>query len=111
MAWMLVNVSPKMSSHRAGWIARMYSSVRSCRIFRSSTSDIVAIRLDRRRPPSATRAANPTSADAGGGASSRADISDPSSFALFILVVSGDHAGEHVVERGARPMRDLQLVR
>jgi len=40
-----VKVSPKMSSHSAGWIARVTSSLRSWRSFWSSTRHMVATRL------------------------------------------------------------------
>jgi len=41
MAWIRLKVSPKMISQRAGWMARVQSSVRSCRIFLSSTQHSV----------------------------------------------------------------------
>jgi hypothetical protein len=46
-----VKVSPKISSHSAGWMARVYSSVRSWRILRSSIQQRVTTRLTRRRRP------------------------------------------------------------
>jgi hypothetical protein len=51
MAWIFVKVSPKMISHRAGWMARVYSSVRSWRILRSSTQHSVTLRLASWRSP------------------------------------------------------------
>src|SRR6478672_4937197 len=45
MAWSRSNVSPKISSHSAGWIARVSSSVRSWRIFWISRRQNVAMRL------------------------------------------------------------------
>jgi hypothetical protein len=49
MAWIRLNVSPKISSHSAGWMARVYSSARSWRIFLSSTQHSVPMRLSSRR--------------------------------------------------------------
>src|SRR5437879_13229688 len=45
MAWRRSNVSPKISSHSAGWIDRVSSSVRSWRIFWTSARQNVAMRL------------------------------------------------------------------
>src|SRR5580658_8438424 len=48
-----------MSSHSAGWMARVYSSVRSCLILRSSTQHRVRMRLNSRRTPDRGRSAQP----------------------------------------------------
>src|SRR5215475_8497221 len=102
MAWILLNVSPKISSHSAGWMARVYSSVRSCRILRSSTQHSVTIRLARRPTPAIRlSAATGGSTEAAGGAPGAAYVTDAS---LFRWVVREGVAGvipEHVVKRGA----------
>src|SRR5262249_61573476 len=49
MACSRSKVVPKISSHRAGWIARVASSVRSWRIFWISTRQKVAMRLPSHR--------------------------------------------------------------
>src|SRR4249919_403104 len=49
MAWRRSNVTPKISSHSAGWIARVSSSVRSWRIFWTSARQNVAMRLPSHR--------------------------------------------------------------
>ncbi len=46
---MAEKVSPKITSHSAGWIARVYSSVRSWRILATSTQQNVTTRLKSRR--------------------------------------------------------------
>ena len=59
MAWILVNVSPKISSQSAGWMARVYSSVRSCRSLRSSTQHSVNVRLASWATPTRALGAGP----------------------------------------------------
>src|SRR5204863_5344508 len=49
MAWRRSKVTPKISSHSAGWIARVSSSVRSWRIFWTSARQNVAMRLPSHR--------------------------------------------------------------
>src|SRR5215472_14465142 len=75
-------------------MARVYSSVRSCRIFRSSTQHSVPILL-----ASLRRLATGLSQSAGGAAGA-AYITDASFFRHVVQRVAGVVA-EHVVERGA----------
>src|SRR6185437_8444360 len=114
IAWIRLNVSPKISSHSAGCMARVYSSVRSWRIFLSSTQHSVPTRLiSRRAAASGVSPASwgrPGSAEAAGGAPGAAYVTDAS---LLRVVVEGA-AGvvpEHVVQRGAVPERGLELAR
>ena len=46
IAWIRLNVSPKITSHRTGWTARVTSSVRSWRSFWSSTRQKVPTAMD-----------------------------------------------------------------
>src|SRR6476620_1119440 len=111
MAWILVNVSPKISSHSAGWMARVYSSVRSCRILRISTQQSVAMRLASRRSAAGGVSASGTasgSAEAAGSAPGTADIADPSLLGPVVQHPAGVVA-EHVVQGGAAAQGRLQL--
>src|SRR6516225_8328223 len=101
IAWILENVSPKINSQSAGWIARVYSSVRSCRILRSSTQQSVPIRLARRRS-AATGLSRTTggSTQAAGGAPGAAYVTDASFFRCVVQGVAGV-VPEHVVQGGA----------
>src|SRR5215468_261750 len=117
MAWILVKVSPKISSHSAGWMARVYSSVRSCRILRSSTQQSVATRLARRRRPAWGRPAGSPggpgrsgSAEAAGGAPGAADLTDASLLGIVVQRPAGVMT-EHVVERGSLAQPSLELGR
>src|SRR5215475_2793374 len=117
MAWILVNVSPKITSHSAGWMARVYSSVRSWRILRSSTQQSVATRLIRRRTParggSAGSPGHPGgmgSAEAAGGAPGAADVTDASLLGIVVQRPAGVMT-EHVVERGSLAQPGLELGR
>src|SRR5215472_12528776 len=91
-----------MSSHRAGWIALVYSSVRSCRIFRSSTQHRVTMRLASRRTTAAGVSAGSAAglAKAAGGAPGAADVTDSSRLGVVVQGAAGV-AAEHVVQRGA----------
>src|SRR5579872_6247487 len=96
MARMRENVSPKITSHSAGWMARVYSSARSWRIFATSTQQKVMTLLSRiwpgnRRPE--------TSAHAAGGAAERTDIPQSSS---FFLERPARVVAEDVLERRVR---------
>src|SRR5262245_43635476 len=82
-----VNVVPKMTSHRVGCTARVISSVRSRRIFCSSTRHIVATR-DSTMRTGASQSTQPRS-----GTASLLDIAEPSR----LVVVTGERP-EHVVE-------------
>src|SRR6266496_1564960 len=117
MARSLVKVSPKISSHRAGWIALVYSSVRSWRILRSSTRQNVASRLPKRRQArgaagTSTPWSAPSSAEAAGGAPGPADIAKAS---LVSLVAVGQLVGgvvaEDVHQAGARAEPGLERRR
>src|SRR5438876_8134644 len=111
MAWTRVNVSPKISSQRAGWIARVSSSVRSCRSFCSSARQRAPTRLpSHRHAGGAVTVGASASAHAAGGAAGRADFTE----ALSSLVVGQRAAGEvteHVLERSALPEARLEIVR
>src|SRR5262252_8062937 len=109
MAWIRLNVSPKISSHSAGWMARVYSSVRSWRILRSSTQQSVAIRLARRRTP-ARGAGGSGSAEAASGAPRAADVTDASLLGFVVQGAAGVVA-EHVVQRGPLARPGLELGR
>src|SRR5215470_17725977 len=117
MAWILVKVSPKITSHSAGWMARVYSLVRSWRIFRSSTQQSVATRLIRRRTPARGGSAGSPgqpggsgSAEAAGGAPGAADVTDASLLGLVVQRPAGVVA-EHVVQRGPLAQPGLELGR
>src|ERR1700761_6875239 len=106
MARNRVNVSPYTTSQRIGWTSRVTSSLRSCRIFCSSTRQKVAIREVIRRA-----AASPPvgSAHAAGGASSAADATEASLLRVAQLVAGV--VAEHVLEAGVGPELGLELVR
>src|SRR5260370_33418767 len=114
MAWILVNVSPKISSQSAGWMARVYSSVRSWRILRSSTQHSVMTRLASRRAaasgvslgisgrpdrPGPGRPGTPGSAETPGGTPGAADVTDASLLCFGIEGATGVVA-EHARHRG-----------
>src|SRR5574341_349421 len=108
MAWRRSNVSPKISSHSAGWIARVISSVRSWRIFWTSTRQNVAIRL-----PSHFHAgglggsAMAASAEAAGDAPGATNVTELPSFLERVAGV----VTEHVLERGLGTEARLELGR
>src|SRR5215475_11201703 len=117
MAWILLNVSPKITSHSAGWMARVYSSVRSWRILRSSTQQSVATRLIRRRTTarggSAGSPGNPGgrgSAEAAGGAPGAADVTDASLLGIVVQRPAGV-VTEHVVKGCSLAQPGLELGR
>src|SRR5579864_6938648 len=95
-----VMVSPKISSQSAGWMARVYSSVRSWRILRSSTQHSVMTRLASRRAiadaVSSGRSESVGSAEAAGGAPGATDVTDASPLGLVAERAAGVVA-EHVV--------------
>src|SRR5205814_4058613 len=90
-----LNVSPNTSSHSAGWIARVISSVRSRRSFCSSTRHIAPARETRTRSALTEPAYGPASG---------ADVTEPS----CLQVVAGVGA-EHVVQRAAADRGDQLL--
>src|SRR5215472_4048416 len=117
MAWILVKVSPKISSHSAGWTARVYSSVRSWRILRISTQQSVTTRLARRRTParggSAGSPGHPGgrgSAEAASGAPGAADVTDASLLGIVVQRPAGVMT-EHVVKGGSLTQSGLELGR
>src|SRR5258708_30454361 len=123
MAWILVNVSPKISSQSAGWMARVYSSVRSWRILRSSTRPSGMTRLASRRaaasgvslgisgrPEWPGRPGTPGSAETRGGAPGAADVTDASLLCFGIEGATGVVA-EHVVQRGPAAQHGLEHAR
>src|SRR5271156_5542188 len=91
-----------MISHSAGWMARVYSSVRSCLILRSSTQHRVTIRLPSRRRP-----ARGVSAQSAGGAPGAAYVTDSS---LGDLEGVAGVVSEHVVERDLGTQRHLEVT-
>src|SRR5215469_2191936 len=107
---MRVNVSPKISSHSAGWMARVYISVRSCRILRSSAQHNVTIRLSSwRTTESGESEGRVGSAETAGSAPGAADVTDAS---LIVVVESvAGVAAEHVVQRCVLAQRGLELLR
>ena len=62
MARIWLKVVPKMTSQRIGWIARVTSSLRSCRSFCSSTRQNVPTREASRRRPGAASLVSPDGA-------------------------------------------------
>src|SRR5580704_18264163 len=110
MAWMRVKVSPKISSQSAGWMARVYISVRSCLILRSSTQQRVTIRLSSWRTAASGESSGRTgSAEAPRSAPGVADVTDSS----LVGVVEGV-AGvvtEHGVQRGLAAQFGLEVRR
>src|SRR6202035_2441173 len=107
MAWILLNVSPKIISQSAGWMARVYSSVRSCRSLRSSTQHSVTIRLASWRMLTRPLPGS-WSAQTAGGAPGATDVTDASLSGLLVQRAAGEVA-EHVVQRGLRTQHGLQL--
>src|ERR1700733_3117613 len=90
-----------MSSHSAGWMARVYSSVRSCLILRSSTQHRVTMRL-----PSRRKLASGVSAQSAGGAPGAAYVTDSS---LGDLEGVAGVVPEHVVERNLVTQSRLEI--
>src|SRR5436305_13413872 len=105
MARNRVKVSPKTSSHSAGWSARVISSVWSWRSFCCSTRHMVPIReTTRRGRPIGTDSPQPAS-----GPASCSDIAHPFSGITGQPVAGG--GAEHVVEGGARADTGFELGR
>src|SRR6266566_767924 len=108
MAWRRSNVSPKISSHSAGWIARVSSSVRSWRIFWISARQNVAMRL-----PSHFHAGGlgggvkATSAESACDAPRATNVTELSSFLERVARVEA----ENIFERRLRPEARLELGR
>src|SRR6266516_250101 len=108
MAWRRSNVTPKIISHSAGWIARVSSSVRSWRIFWTSARQNVAMRL-----PSHFHAGG-----LGGGVKAASTESardapratNVTELPSFLERVTGVEA-EHVLERRLGPEARFQLRR
>src|SRR6476469_1298767 len=111
----LVKVSPKISSHRAGWIARVYSSVRSCRSFCSSTTHIAPTRAATTRQPARARGGvssrREVSAEPGSGAAGAADIAEPLLPVLVRVVeIAAREVAEDVLEAGTAALDGRQVV-
>src|SRR5690348_6390976 len=103
MARIRVNVSPKMTSHRAGWMARVTSSVRSWRSFCNSTRHIAYTRVPSRRSAFVLT-------DAAGGAASCPDIAKPPSIQRVAGVPAEDRVqvvARAIVDRGGQPADEL----
>src|SRR5215469_3666215 len=82
-------------------MARVYSSVRSCRILRSSTQHSVTIRLARRPSPAARPSgATGGSTEAAGGAPGAAYVTDASFLRRVVREGVAGVMPEHVVKRG-----------
>src|SRR5215813_3652111 len=97
IAWMRLNVSPKMSSQSTGCTARVTSSVRSWLSFCSSTMQNVTVLLGNRRQIAGAR----SSADAAGGPASAADLTEASLPDLVAFDRVAGVAAEDILERGA----------
>src|SRR6185437_14324157 len=114
MAWIRLNVSPKISSHSAGWMARVYSSVRSCRSLRSSTQHSVIMRLASWRSPTRPLGAAPGpaggSAQAARGAPGATDVTDASPRGVLVQRSAGEMP-EHVVQGRVQAQARLQAGR
>src|SRR5262245_41225765 len=103
-----LNVVPKISSHSAGWIARVTSSVRSWRIFWISTRQNVAMRLpSHRHAGGAGGGANAASAEAAGDAPGATNVTELSSLLERVTRV----VAEDVVQRRLRPEAGFELGR
>src|ERR1700727_2396042 len=104
IAWIRLNVSPKITSHRTGWTARVNSSGRAWRSFWSSTRQKMPTRDGYRR--SVVSALS----DATGGAASASDGTQSS-----LGRVTGKRAtgvmSEHVLQRRVGRERGLELGR
>src|SRR5436190_1928355 len=108
MAWRRSNVSPKISSHSAGWIARVSSSVRSWRIFWISTRQNVAMRL-----PSHFHAGGLGGSVAAASAESACDApcaTNVTELPSFLERVAGVET-EHVLERRLGPEACFEVGR
>src|SRR5215218_5833913 len=99
------NVSPKMSSHSAGWIARVISSTWSLRIRCSSTMQNVMTRLGSRHHPGGPPGGR--SAEAAGSSARAAHIPQVPS----ILDLAAGVVAEHVLERRVLAQLVLQVDR
>src|SRR6478672_2098304 len=106
MARIWLNVVPKMTSQRIGWIARVISSLRSWRSFWSSTRQNVAMRDTRSRTPVRLR----RSAQTAGGSTSCSDTAQPSLLALDLVERLAGVVTEDVLEAGTLPSGGLELV-
>src|SRR5574341_2151526 len=102
MARSLVRVPPKITSHRAGWIALVYSSERSWRSFCSSTRQNVVTRLASVRQIGGL--AGSASGEPAGGAAGATDVTDVAS---FLQALAGEVA-EYVLEGRVRAQRCLE---
>src|SRR5437016_13637297 len=106
MALIRVKVSPKISSQSAGWIARVYSSVRSCRSFCSSTMHIALTRVSTTLHPArarggvnnSSRPRDEASADAGGGTAGAPDITEPLCLVVGFVEATADEVPEDVLQ-------------
>src|SRR5665648_698081 len=109
MARSRLNVSPKTTSHRTGWTARVTSSVRSCFSFCSSTRQKVTTREPSRRAPRTGRESWSAQMD---GAPGAADTAQPSSPVLEEVAARDvEQPGEpHDVLTARQPSFDGQLL-
>src|ERR1035438_3596652 len=103
MARMRLKVSPKMSNQSTGWTARVYSSVRSWRILRNSTSQKVMILLGYSRHHGGRTAVGPRdSAETLSGATRAADIATSLRRDFLVLDGGPDVVAEDIVQRRRR---------
>src|SRR5450631_4482662 len=99
-----------MSSHSAGWMARVYSSLRSCLTLHTSTQHSVTIRLARLLSSKIGPPGTGMLTEAAGGAPGAADIADPSFLPGLVQRPAGVVA-EHLIQRDVLAERRLQVGR
>src|SRR5487761_1211100 len=105
MARIAEKVSPKTTNQSAGWIARVYSSVRSWRILATSTQQKVRTRLTSKRGHAGSR---PGSAHSARGTARCPYIFQAPSFPFEMLT---GVVAEHILQGGLGSKGSLELRR
>src|SRR5262245_29388065 len=110
-----VKVSPKIRSHSAGWMARVYSSERSWRSFCSSTTHIAPTRAATTRQPARARggvsSSREVSTEPGSGAAGAADIPETLLPVLVRVVeIAPGEVAEDVFQAGVVALLGRQVV-
>src|ERR1700761_637033 len=101
-----------MSSHSAGWMARVYSSDRSCLILHTSTQHSVRIRLNRLLMSERIPLGTGMLTEAAGGGPASTDIADASLPGVVVVVQrAAGVVAEHLVQGHVVTQRFLELVR